>query len=91
MFRILFIHIAGIAVGMAARRTRLHRAAERGIRITVPALLFVFGTAAGADDALIDNIGRYGWQAAVIALLGIAGSIAAARVAKRIIGKGGGR
>ena len=78
MFRILFILIAGIAVGLAARRTRLPRAAERGIRITVPTLLFVFGTAAGADDA-------------VIALLGIAGSIAAARVAKRIIGKGGGR
>lgn len=91
MFRILFILIAGIAVGLAARRTRLPRAAEHGIRITVPALLFVFGTAVGADDALADNIGRYGWQAAVIALLGIAGSIAAARAAKRIMGKGGGR
>lgn len=91
MFRILFILIAGIAVGLAARRTRLPRAAERGIRITVPALLFVFGAAMGADDTVIDNMGRYGWQAAVIAMLGIAGSIAAARAAKRIIGKGGGR
>ena len=45
----------------------------------------------GADDTIIDNLGRYGWQAAVIAILGIAGSIVAARAAKRILGKGGER
>lgn len=91
MFRILFILITGIAVGLATRRTPAAKAAERGIRITVPALLFVFGAAVGADDKLIDNLGRYGWQAAIVALLGIAGSIVAARAARRIIGKGGGR
>lgn len=67
------------------------KVAEHGIQITVPALLFVFGAAVGADDTIIDNLGRYGWQAAVIAILGIAGSIVAARAAKRILGKGGER
>lgn len=91
MFRILLILITGIAVGTVARRTPAAKVAEHGIQITVPALLFVFGTAVGADDTIIDNLGRYGWQAAVIAILGIAGSIVAARAAKRILGKGGER
>lgn len=91
MFRILLILITGIAVGTVARRTPAAKVAEHGIQITVPALLFVFGAAVGADDTIIDNLGRYGWQAAVIAILGIAGSIVAARTAKRILGKGGER
>lgn len=91
MFRILLILITGIAVGTVARRTPAAKVAEHGIQITVPALLFVFGAAVGADDTIIDNLGRYGWQAAVIAILGIAGSIVAARAAKRILRKGGER
>ena len=85
MFRILLILITGIAVGTVARRTPAAKVAEHGIQITVP------GAAVGADDTIIDNLGRYGWQAAVIAILGIAGSIVAARAAKRILGKGGER
>mgnify|MGYP001521992967 FL=1 len=54
MFRILLILITGIAVGTVARRTPAAKVAEHGIQITVPALLFVFGAAVGADDTIID-------------------------------------
>ena len=83
--------ITGLAVGTVFRPPPPAQLTSTSIQITVPALLFVFGAAVGADDTIIDNLGRYGWQAAVIAILGIAGSIVAARAAKRILGKGGER
>ena len=60
------------------------------IQITVCVLLFVFGVSIGSDRNLIDNLYNFGWQAAVIACLGVLGSIVAARVAQRLFFKKGG-
>ena len=60
------------------------------IQITVCVLLFVFGVSIGSDRNLVDNFYNFGWQAAVIACLGVLGSIVAARVAQRLFFKKGG-
>ena len=50
----------------------------------------MFGVSIGSDRNLVDNFYNFGWQAAVIACLGVLGSIVAARVAQRLFFKKGG-
>ncbi len=63
---------------------------ERGVSLTVWALLFVFGVTIGSNRELIANFGRFGWQAAVIACLGVAGSFAVVFVVRRYFFRKGG-
>ena len=53
-------------------------------------LRFVFGVTIGSNRELIVNFGRFGWQAAVIACLGVAGSFAAVFVVRRYFFRKGG-
>ena len=65
--------------------------AERLPQLLIPVLLFVFGVSIGANRELIANLGRFGWQAVVLACLGLAGSLLAGYVAGRLLEKKGGR
>lgn len=49
-----------------------------------------FGVTIGSNRELIVNFGRFGWQAAVIACLGVAGSFAAVFVVRRYFFRKGG-
>lgn len=90
MFRMLFLLMLGMGVGYFLHGSALVRHAAKGVRVTIPLLLFVFGASIGADGELIANIGFFGWQALVIALLGVVGSFVAAALFRRIFyGKGG--
>ena len=60
-------------------------------QLLIPVLLFVFGVSIGANRELIANLGRFGWQAVVLACLGLAGSLLAGYVAGRLLEKKGGR
>ena len=79
MFRIVLLLFAGIGAGYLLRNWSFVARLERGVSLTVWALLFVFGVTIGSNRELIVNFGRFGWQAAVIACLGVAGKEGAMR------------
>lgn len=85
MFHILFILLAGVGAGFLLRRTRVEHHAQRGVRMTICALLFVFGVSIGADHEMLRNLALLGRQATVIALLSIAGSLLAGFAAQRLL------
>lgn len=91
MLRILVLLIIGIGVGVLLRGRPCIKATKWSIQITVCLLLFVFGVSIGSNRDLIDNLYNFGWQAMVIACLGVAGSIVAAWVAQRLFLKKGGK
>lgn len=91
MLRILVLLIIGIGVGVLLRGRSCIKATKWSIQATVCLLLFVFGVSIGSNRDLIDNLYNFGWQAMVIACLGVAGSIVAAWVAQRLFLKKGGK
>ena len=53
-------------------------------------MLFVFGVTIGANKTLVDNIGDFGLQAALLAVCGVLGSLLASYLAFKVLsGKGG--
>ena len=91
MLRILILLVVGIGVGLLLRGRSCVKATKWGIQATVCLLLFVFGISIGSNRDLIDNLFQFGWQALVIACLGVTGSIVAARAAQRLFFKKGGK
>ena len=87
MFRILILLVLGVGVGYMLRGRSFVGVTKWSIQITVCVL---FGVSIGSDRNLVDNFYNFGWQAAVIACLGVLGSIVAARVAQRLFFKKGG-
>lgn len=87
MFRILFLLFLGIGIGYLLRNLRGIRHVEKTTRITILALLFVFGITIGSNHTLLDNIAYYGWQALVIAVFGIIGSFGASYLFNRVLTK----
>lgn len=94
MYIILSLLLLSIGVGHLLRKVRFVRKVEHGSRYTILILLFVFGVSIGSNRTLLGNIAHLGWYAVIIALLGVAGSIVAARlflyIWKEKAGKGGG-
>lgn len=87
MFRILIVLIIGIVLGYALRRLPHIHSVDTSARYTICALLFVFGLSLGANASLMRNIGFYGLEAVVVALLGMAGSFGAARLFNHLMRK----
>lgn len=78
MFNVLILLSLGVAIGYAMRRVRFVKNAEKGVSVTVMLMLFTFGASIGADAGLMSNFAKYGVQAAILAVAGITGSLAAA-------------
>ncbi len=90
MFKILFLLFAGIGVGYTFRRVSFLHKVETTISLTVFFMLFVFGLSIGSNDKLMDNLGKYGYQAFILALFGVVGSLLASYLAYRFVFKKGG-
>lgn len=90
MFRIVILLFMGVGAGYLLRRWPLIQKADRGLRFVVWALLFVFGVSIGSNRELIADFGLFGWQAVVLACLGVVGSLAAVLVARRLVFRKGG-
>lgn len=80
MFSIVMTMLAGVLIGHFLRNGKRVEKIEKSTSITIFVLLFVLGLSVGSNNVIIDNLGRFGWQAAVIAILGMGGSIIAARI-----------
>ncbi|MBP8757896.1 MAG: LysO family transporter [Prevotella sp.] len=89
MFRILFLLFLGIGIGYLMRNLRGVRHVEKTTRLTIFALLFVFGITIGSNHSLLNNIAYFGWQAVVIAVFGIVGSFGASYLFNRVLTKKG--
>lgn len=90
MFRILFLLLLGFGAGHWLRRAAWVNRMEGTTRFTVFLLLFVFGVGIGSDSELTGHIAYFGRQALVLALLGVAGSFAAAWLLQRLLKRKGG-
>ena len=90
MFRIVLLLFAGIGAGYLLRNWSFCGQAGAGSIAYRVGLLFVFGVTIGSNRELIANFGRFGWQAAVIACLGVAGSFAVVFVVRRYFFRKGG-
>lgn len=89
MFRILFLLFLGIGIGYLMRNWRGVRHVEKTTRLTIFALLFIFGITIGSNHSLLNNIAYCGWQAVVIAVFGIVGSFGASYLFNRVLTKKG--
>lgn len=54
------------------------------------AMLFIFGITIGANQSLLNNIGEFGIQAAILAICGVLGSLVASFIAYKLFIKKGG-
>lgn len=89
MFSIVMTMLAGMLIGHFLRNGKRVEKIEKSTSITIFVLLFVLGLSVGSNNVIIDNLGRFGWQAAVIAMLGMGGSIIAARIVFQLFFKKG--
>lgn len=78
MFSVVLIALCGVAVGFALRGVRGVQRVNSTITLTICFMLFVLGVAVGEDERIVRNLWRFGGQALLISLLGVAGSVLAA-------------
>lgn len=68
MFIILGLLGLGISVGYLCRHVPAFKGLEHSISYTIFAMLFIFGITIGANQSLLNNIGEFGIQAAILAI-----------------------
>lgn len=89
MFSIICTMLVGVAIGHFVHEGKFVHHIEKSTSITITALLFVLGLSIGSNRLIVENLGRMGWQAALLATLSLAGSIVAARIVFQLFFKKG--
>lgn len=75
MFNVIGFMLTGITLGYLFRNLTIFQKTEKTISLTITLLLFVLGISVGSNPTIINNLGKFGWQAAIIALSATCGSI----------------
>jgi uncharacterized membrane protein YbjE (DUF340 family) len=70
MFTIISIMFVGIGIGYVLRNLQFLQKIEKSTSLTIFLLLFVLGISIGSNSLIINNLGRFGWQAAILSILG---------------------
>ena len=92
MFSIISIMFLGIGIGYLLRNLKFLEKVEKSTSLTIFLLLFVLGLSDKAPMSLIVNdLGKFGWQAIVLATLSILGSMLASFLVLRLFFKKGGK
>ena len=78
MFTIIGIMFTGVGLGYIFRNLDFIKNTETTISYTIILLLFIMGFSVGSNDKIIENLGAFGWQAAILACSATCGSILAA-------------
>ncbi len=91
MFSIIGMMFTGIGVGYLFREVNFLQKVDRTTSLTIFVLLFVLGISIGSNRLIVDNLGRFGWQAAVLASLSVLGSLLASAAVYHFFFKKGGR
>ena len=87
MFKVLGLLIFGFVAGYILRSFSILEKLEKTISWTVLLMLFVFGISIGMNETLIQNLGRFGSQAALLAVFGVIGSLLASFFVYRLFYK----
>ena len=64
---------------------------EKTISLTIFLLLFILGVSIGSNSLIVNNLGKFGWQAIILAVSGVLGSLLAARLVLQLFFKKGGK
>lgn len=91
MFYVLILLLIGIGTGYLFRRVELLHKVEKTISLTILCMLFVFGLSIGSNEELIENLDKFGYQAAILAILGTVGSLCASYLVYKLLFKKGGK
>lgn len=84
MLSIIATMLTGILLGYIFRHKTIIQNTEKSIFLTILLLLFIMGLSIGSNKQIIDNLGAFGWQAAVIALSATCGSILASWIVLKL-------
>lgn len=91
MWIILAFFLAGGGAGYVLRnRPGLIKAGSHANQTAIFVLLFLMGAGVGASPAVMNNLSRLGWQAALISLGAVAGSVLLAWLLQRFFSRGPG-
>ena len=77
----------GIGIGYVLRNWSILQKTEKTISLTIFLLLFILGVSIGSNSLIVNNLGKFGWQAIVLAVLG---SLIAARLVLQLFFRKGG-
>ena len=82
MFSIISTMFLGIGIGYVLRNWSILQKTEKTISLTIFLLLF--------NSLIVNNLGKFGWQAIVLAVSGVLGSLIAARLVLQLFFRKGG-
>jgi uncharacterized membrane protein YbjE (DUF340 family) len=86
MLKILLLMAGGIILGLALRKQeQLVRMADKTILWSIFLLLFLMGLSMGANESIMGNLPSLGWQAMLLSIGGILGSILLACLLRRFL------
>ena len=80
MFSIISTMFLGIGIGYGLRNWAILQKTEKTISLTIFLLLFILGVSIGSNSLIVNNLGKFGWQAIILAVSGVLGSLLAARL-----------
>ena len=81
----------GIGIGHALRNWSILQKTEKTISLTIFLLLFILGVSIGSNSLIVNNLGKFGWQAIILSTSGVLGSLIAARLVLQLFFKKGGK
>ena len=90
MFSIISTMFLGIGICYVLRNWSILQKTEKTISLTIFLLLFILGVSIGSNSLIVNNLGKFGWQAIVLAVSGVLGSLIAARLVLQLFFRKGG-
>lgn len=87
MLIVISLMVCGIVLGYALRRKKLKFVTPL-ITVAIWALLFLLGVGVGNNPAIMDNLGTIGWDALLLTLGAVVGSLVCAWVVYRYLFSG---
>lgn len=61
----------GIGIGYALRNWSILQKTEKTISLTIFLLLFILGVSIGSNSLIVNNLGKFGWQAIILSTSGV--------------------
>lgn len=71
MFSIISTMFLGIGIGYGLRNWSILQKTEKTISLTIFLLLFILGVSIGSNSLIVNNLGKFGWQAIILAVSGV--------------------
>lgn len=77
MIILIALVFIGMCIGYLLRKNRHTQVVNTGITLTIRTMLFILGLSVGQNPMVIHNLDRFGYQAVIISLASMLGSVLA--------------